>query len=74
MIGRISGGGKINGSFLAAGLIGDLSVLVAPVADGAVGTPTLFDAGEPGPARRLALRAAVERRTGDVVWLRYRVR
>lgn len=69
----LEGGGKINGSFLAAGLIDELSVLVAPVADGAVGTPTLFDASEPGPARRLALRA-VERRSGDVVWLRYRVR
>jgi riboflavin biosynthesis pyrimidine reductase len=69
----LEGGGKINGSFLAAGLVDELSVLVAPVADGEVGTPTLFDAGEtPGPARRLSL-LAVERRPGHLVWLRYAV-
>ena len=70
----LEGGGKINGSFLAAGLVDELSVLVAPVADGSVGTPTLFDAAEgAGPARRLAL-LSVRRRPGDLVWLRYRVR
>jgi riboflavin biosynthesis pyrimidine reductase len=40
----LEGGGKINGSFLAADAIDEVSVLIAPVADGAVGTPTLFDA------------------------------
>lgn len=68
----LEGGGKINGSFLAAGLVDELSVLVAPVADGTVGTPTLFDAGRRSRARRLALRS-VERRRGGLVWLRYRV-
>ena len=38
----LEGGGKINGSFLAADLIDELSVLIAPVADGSIGTPTLF--------------------------------
>jgi 2,5-diamino-6-(ribosylamino)-4(3H)-pyrimidinone 5'-phosphate reductase len=70
----LEGGGKINGSFLAAGLVDELSVLVAPVADGSVGTPTLFDAPEGrGPARRLSL-LSVERRPGGLVWLRYAVR
>ncbi len=69
----LEGGGKINGSFLAADLVDELSVLVAPVADGSVGTPTLFDAPEgEGPARRLSL-VRVERRPGGLVWLRYRV-
>ncbi len=68
----LEGGGKINGSFLAADLIDELSILIAPVADGAVGTPTLFDAYErTGPARRLRL-ASIERRAGGLVWLRYR--
>ncbi len=50
------GGGRINGSFLAADLIDELSVLVAPIADGAMGTPSLFDASEgKGPARHLKL-------------------
>jgi riboflavin biosynthesis pyrimidine reductase len=70
----LEGGGKINGSFLAAGLVDELSILYAPVADGSVGTPTLFDAMEgKGPARSLRL-VSVERRPGDLVWLRYRVR
>jgi 2,5-diamino-6-(ribosylamino)-4(3H)-pyrimidinone 5'-phosphate reductase len=70
----LDGGGKINGSFLAAGLVDELSVLVAPVADGSTGTPSLFDAKEGrGPMRRLELRS-VARRRGGLVWLRYRVR
>jgi riboflavin biosynthesis pyrimidine reductase len=70
----LEGGGKINGSFLAADLIDELSLLVTPVADGGVGTPTLFDAEEgKGPARNLKL-ISVRRLPGDIVWLRYRVR
>jgi 2,5-diamino-6-(ribosylamino)-4(3H)-pyrimidinone 5'-phosphate reductase len=70
----LEGGGSINGSFLAAGLIDELSVLVAPVADGSVATPTLFDSRQVnGPTRRLKL-IAIEKRAGDLVWIRYRVR
>lgn len=70
----LEGGGRINGSFLAAGVIDELSLLIAPVADGGVGTPTLFDAREgPGPARRLELLSA-ERRPGDLLWARYALR
>ena len=77
----LEGGGRINGGMLRAGLIDEVSLLVAPVADGRIGTPSLFDVdgeGEgPEPAsgnaaHRLALDA-VERRAGDVLWLRYRV-
>jgi 2,5-diamino-6-(ribosylamino)-4(3H)-pyrimidinone 5'-phosphate reductase len=43
------------------------------VADGRLGTPTLFDvAGQGATPRRLALDH-VERRADDVLWLRYRV-
>lgn len=70
----LEGGGRINGSFLAAGLVDELSLLIAPVADGGIGTPTLFDARKgPGPARHLKL-LSVERRRGDLLWVRYRVR
>ncbi len=70
----LEGGGKINGSFLAAGLVDELSLLIAPLADGGIGTPTLFDARKgPGPARHLKL-LSVERRRGDLLWIRYRVR
>ena len=70
----LEGGGKINGSFLAADLIDELSVLVAPVADGSVGTPSLFDVEDRRtPARRLDL-LSIEKRPGGIVWLRYKVR
>jgi riboflavin biosynthesis pyrimidine reductase len=70
----LEGGGSINGSFLAADLVDELSILVVPVADGGVGTPTLFDAGAgPGPARGLKL-VSIEKRAGDLLWLRYRTR
>jgi riboflavin biosynthesis pyrimidine reductase len=69
----LEGGGKINGSFLAADLIDELSVLIFPVADGGVGTPTLFDA-KSGRGLSRALRLiSVEKRRGDLVWLRYKV-
>jgi riboflavin biosynthesis pyrimidine reductase len=70
----LEGGGKINGSFLAADLVDELSVLLAPVADGSVGTPSLFDAGEgKGPARPLKL-LSVEERPSGLLWLRYAVK
>lgn len=70
----LEGGGTINGSFLAADLIDELSILVAPVADGTVGTPSLFDVkGGEGRARALELQG-VEKRAAGLVWLRYRVR
>lgn len=58
---------------LRAGLVDEVSVLVAPVADGRVGTPALFDVedGEASP-HRLALESA-EQRAGGVLWLRYRM-
>lgn len=68
----LEGGGGINGSMLREGLVDEVSLLIAPVADGRAGTPALFDIhGEVAP-HRLALEA-VERRADDVVWLRYRV-
>lgn len=69
----LEGGGRINGGMLRAGLIDEVSLLLAPVADGRMGTPALFDDdGDDVTPRRLALEA-VERRADDVLWLRYRV-
>ena len=84
----LEGGGTINGSFLAANLIDELSILVGPVADGSVGTPSLFDVQDAPrrprrpkgraksnvmPARSLELMK-VQKRAGGIVWLRYKVR
>lgn len=69
----LEGGGRINGGMLRDGLIDEVSLLVAPVADGRIGIPTLFDMDpEAVTPRRLAL-VSVERRPDDVLWLRYRV-
>ena len=66
----LEGGGTINGSFLAANLIDELSILIAPVADGSVGTPTLFDVAERARPRYWKLKS-VEKRSGNIAWLRY---
>jgi 2,5-diamino-6-(ribosylamino)-4(3H)-pyrimidinone 5'-phosphate reductase len=68
----LEGGGRINGGMLRAGLVDEVSLLLAPVADGRSGTAALFDTDSNAPPSRLALEA-VERRADDVVWLRYRV-
>jgi len=65
--------GRINGGMLCAGLIDEVSVLVAPVVDARMETPALFDVdGDAAAPRRLALEQ-MERRADDMLWLRYRV-
>jgi 2,5-diamino-6-(ribosylamino)-4(3H)-pyrimidinone 5'-phosphate reductase len=69
----LEGGGRINGGMLRAGLIDELSLLLAPVADGRIRTAALFDVeGDDVAPHRLALES-VERRADGVLWLRYRV-
>ena len=72
----LEGGGRINGAMLHAGLVDEVSLLLAPVADGTLGTASVFDfaraPNDQGGARRLEL-LAVERRAEGVLWLRYRV-
>jgi len=69
----LEGGGAINGSMLRVGLVDEVSVLVAPVVDGRVCSPSVFDIeGASMLPRRLALEA-VEQLADDVLWLRYRV-
>jgi riboflavin biosynthesis pyrimidine reductase len=70
----LEGGGKINGSFLAADLIDELSILIGPVADGGIGTPTLFDAKEGRAVARHLKLMSVEKVKGDIVWLRYKIK
>jgi 2,5-diamino-6-(ribosylamino)-4(3H)-pyrimidinone 5'-phosphate reductase len=67
----LEGGGRINGGMMRAGLIDEVSLLVAPVADGRIGTPALFD-DDDAVLQGLVLEK-VEQRANDMVWLRYRV-
>jgi riboflavin biosynthesis pyrimidine reductase len=69
----LEGGGRLNGAMLRAGLVDEVSLLVAPVVDGRIGTPSLFDVDEPAASPGLTL-TSVETRAGGVVWIRYRGR
>ncbi|MBA4064822.1 MAG: hypothetical protein C0501_14135 [Isosphaera sp.] len=67
----LEGGGRINGAFLRAGLVDEVSLLLVPGIDGRTGVPAVFDglAGEGLFPLRLA---SVERR-GETLWIRYDV-
>lgn len=64
----VEGGGGMNGAFLDAGLIDEISLLVLPLADGERGAPTLFDRPQ-GAVSTLKLQS-VARLDHDVVHLR----
>ncbi|MGM9853778.1 MAG: RibD family protein [Muribaculaceae bacterium] len=71
----ILGGGLINGGFLAAGLIDEVSLLLAPGIDGREGWRAMFD-GIPDQDKlptKLQLQS-VERLAGDVLWIRYAIK
>jgi riboflavin biosynthesis pyrimidine reductase len=68
----LEGGGRINGSLLQAGLVDEVSLLLAPVVDGRMGTPALFDADATAFSPPGLVLSELERRPQDVLWLRYR--
>lgn len=73
---RIDGGGHVNGSFLKAGLIDEFSLVLAPIADGTIGSPTVFEA-EEGYGARKAMKfklKSVDRIYDDFLWIRYEVK
>ena len=68
----LEGGGHINGSLLAAGLVDEISLLVAPAIDGGEGVTGVFDAGDAGLAGKAKLRLlSAETLEHGVVHLRY---
>lgn len=70
---RVDGGGAVWGSFLKAKLIDEISHIAVPIADGSVGTPTVFDV-EQGHTARKAQRfrlKSVRQLPGGAVWMRY---
>ena len=69
----VLGGGHINGGFLAAGLIDEVSLLLAPGIDGRKGQTALFDgiADMNRMPVRLSLES-VEHVGDDTLWIRYK--
>jgi len=74
----LEGGGTINGAFLKADLIDEISLLVYPGIDGLAGIPSIFEyhgastSELPAAGRTLRL-LSVETLAADIVWMRYAV-
>jgi len=70
----LEGGAGINGSFFAAGLVDELSLLVAPAIDGRAGNQGFVEFGESGLAGRMQLALkSCEALEHGLVHLRYAV-
>jgi riboflavin biosynthesis pyrimidine reductase len=70
----LEGGGHINGAFLEAGLLDELSLLLVPGIDGRNHIPSVFDGVNPTKGTAVPLRLkSVERRQKDALWVRYEV-
>jgi riboflavin biosynthesis pyrimidine reductase len=70
----LEGGGHINGAFLEAGLVDEISLLLVPGIDGRHDIPSLFDCVKPEKNRAVPLKLkSVEQRENDTLWIRYEV-
>ncbi len=71
----LEGGGKINGSFLRARLIDEISHITVPVADGGTGVSSIFDIPGETPRKAAAhLRlVSLKKLSGGALWARYKV-
>ena len=69
----ISGGGLTNWSFIQENLIDELSLVIAPVADGSRESASVFEKADFLPYRDPAafVLKAAEKIDGDTLWLRY---
>jgi len=71
----VEGGGTTNGSFLRAGLIDEIHLVLCPTIDGSKGAPSAFDG--PEGAERMPLASMTLESTkpldAGALWLRYRV-
>jgi 2,5-diamino-6-(ribosylamino)-4(3H)-pyrimidinone 5'-phosphate reductase len=67
------GGGHINGAFLAAGLIDEVSLIVGPGIDGRKGMAAVFDGIDDPDRPATLLRLQTIDRLGDTVWMRYKL-
>lgn len=71
----IVGGGHICGGFLEAGLIDEVSIMVAPGIDGRKGQIAVFDGITDTGCNPFRLKLeSVEQWPTDIVWLRYKMK
>lgn len=72
----LEGGGFLNWSFQQEDLIDELSLIIAPLADGSQNTVTLFEKADYLPPKAVAKfnLQEVQRIKGDGVWLKYLVK
>lgn len=70
----VVGGGKINGGFLSAGVVDEISIVIGPGVDGRTSQPSLFDGMQKG-SKPIALNLkSVKSYDDGAIWLRYNVR
>jgi riboflavin biosynthesis pyrimidine reductase len=73
----LEGGGGANGSFLRAGLVDELYLILCPAVDGTKGAPSVFDAPEACSDRRAPITAMTLKSTrelgGGALLLHYRI-
>jgi riboflavin biosynthesis pyrimidine reductase len=72
----IEGGGTTNGSFLRAGLIDEIHLILNPTVDGTKGAPSAFDSPEEGPQKAPLQSMTLESSQpldGGALWVRYRL-
>jgi 2,5-diamino-6-(ribosylamino)-4(3H)-pyrimidinone 5'-phosphate reductase len=70
----LEGGGHLNGAFLQADLVDEVSLLVVPGIDGRREIPSVFDGVNPARNTAVPLKLkSVEQRANDTLWIRYTV-
>jgi 2,5-diamino-6-(ribosylamino)-4(3H)-pyrimidinone 5'-phosphate reductase len=70
----LEGGGHINGAFLQADLVDEVSLLLVPGIDGRHEIPAVFDGVSPEKHQAVPLRIkSIEQRENDALWIRYEV-
>jgi 2,5-diamino-6-(ribosylamino)-4(3H)-pyrimidinone 5'-phosphate reductase len=69
----LEGGGHINGAFLEADLVDEVSLLVVPGIDGRHDIPAVFDGVSPSRKTVPLKLKSVEQREDDALWIRYDV-
>lgn len=67
----VTGGGNINGAFLNAGLLDEVSLMIAPGIDGRAGMTAVFDGLTPPEREPVKLNLLSVERLGQTVWMRY---